>query len=391
MTVRGQHIVGVGKNTEASHVEDLGDVAILPGLINVHCHLEFSQLSRPIAWSGDSFVAWIDAVIEWRRSATAADDQYWKKAIQAGLDECLAAGVTCVGDIVTVDSAVGCYEGYPGRAVLFRELLGLTGERAAGLRGTAAQHVTSCPNSERIVAALSPHAPYTTRLDLVREAAVLSRRYRFPVAMHLAESHEELELLHSRSGPLVQLLRERGAWDDQAISAGVSCADFIEALSHADRALLVHGNYLSRGHWQQIAQNSDRMVVVYCPRTHQYFGHPAYRLAEMLAAGVPVAIATDGRSSNPDLNLLQDLRAAARWHPDVDPAAILRAGTVTAAEAVGLGQERGTLRPGKLADMTVVSVEPSGGRDPWSALFAGDCCPHRALLRGVEFELDGAD
>jgi cytosine/adenosine deaminase-related metal-dependent hydrolase len=384
--VRGNRIVEVGRHVSASAIEDMGDVAILPGLINVHCHLEFSQLQRPIGEPRPLFADWIRQVIQWRLTAVQSDSQpYWQEAIRIGLRESLAAGVTCVGDIVTADDAVECYAEYPGQAVLFRELLGLAVDRAAGLRTIARNHVGQTPPAQgQPLRALSPHAPYSTRLDVVHDACQLSCQHRFPVAMHVAESQEELELLNSGSGPLFQLLAELGAWDQAALPVPTTCAQYIDCLSHAHQALVIHGNYLTPSEWDQLAQNSIRMVAVYCPRTHHYFGHQAYQLAEMIKAGVKVAIATDGRSSNPDLNLLDDLRAAARWHSDVDPAVILRAGTLTAAEALGCAQDRGSLQPGKRADLVTVPLNHSTYRDPWSALFGSDDPVQRVYVGGTE-------
>jgi cytosine/adenosine deaminase-related metal-dependent hydrolase len=376
-------IVELGKST-AEGVEDLGDVALLPGLINVHCHLEFSQLDSPLGSPSIPFADWIRRVISWRQSVAANDDTYWIQGIGAGLNECLAAGVTCIGDIVTVDNAHACYQQYPGQSFLFRELLGLTRERSARLSEIARLHVTATSERDlRFVAGLSPHAPYTTPIGIIRDAAQLSRQFRFPVAMHLAESQDEIELLRSHSGPLVDLLEELDAWDPRAVPRTTTCRDYVDALSQSHRSLLVHGNYLGATDWEQIAQHADRMSVVYCPRTHHFFGHSRYRFADMHRAGVKVAIATDGRSSNPDLNLMEDLRAAARWHTDVDPAVILRAATLTAAEALGCEKDRGSLQFGKLADMIAVPIDPRIP-DPWEALFDSHAPPARVFLRGEE-------
>ena len=150
--IQGNRIVEVGRHVTAAAIEDLGDVAILPGLINVHCHLEFSQLQRPIGVPGLPFADWIRQVIHWRLAAANTDCRpYWQEAIRIGLRESFAAGVTCVGDIVTVDDAAECYADYLGQAVLFRELLGLAVDRAAGLKTVARNHVAESQTASRPV------------------------------------------------------------------------------------------------------------------------------------------------------------------------------------------------------------------------------------------------
>ena len=117
------------------------------------------------------------------------------------------------------------------------------------------------------------------------------------------------------------------------------------------------------------------MSLVYCPRTHAYFQHAPYPLAEALAAGVRVALGTDSRASNPDLDLLAEMRFVARAYPTIDPHDVLRMGTLAGAEALGREDEVGSLTPGKLANMVAVPL-PEDVRgtpnDVLAAIFAND-------------------
>ena len=80
-------------------------------------------------------------------------------------------------------------------------------------------------------------------------------------------------------------------------------------------ALVIHGNYLDDEEIAFLAGHAERMAVVYCPRTHAWFGHVPYPLEKLLAAGVPVALGTDSRASSPDLSMLAEMRHVARRHP----------------------------------------------------------------------------
>jgi cytosine/adenosine deaminase-related metal-dependent hydrolase len=202
----------------------------------------------------------------------------------------------------------------------------------------------------------------------MRKVCELSAQERFPVAMHLAESLAELELLASQSGPLVEQLQSMKAWHPGAIPRGIQPRNYLELLASAHRALVIHGNFLNDGDWQLLASRRDRMSVVYCPRTNSYFRHGRYPLAEMLAAGVRVAIGTDSLATNPDLSLLAELRHIAREHPAVPPEEVLNLGTLAGAKALGLGDRLGSIAPGKEASLVVVSLDSAA--DPWSALTA---------------------
>jgi len=190
--------------------------------------------------------------------------------------------------------------------------------------------------------------------------------------MHLAESREELELLQSHAGPLVELLQSLGAWHPGELPMGLRPLDYLRQLATAERALVIHGNYLGRDEIELLGSQRERMSAVYCPRTHAYFGHEAYPLAEMLTAGVRVAVGTDSRASNSDLSLFEELRHIIQHHRGVAPADILRMGTLAGAEALGIEQEFGSITPGKRAGLVVVPLGDSNS-SPYDAIFTS---PH---------------
>ena len=126
-------------------------------------------------------------------------------------------------------------------------------------------------------------------------------------------------------------------------------------LTRAPKSLVVHGNYLDYSELAMIARQAGAMSLVYCPRTHAHFKHKPYPLAEALSLNVPVCLGTDSRASNPDLSLLSEMREAARRHPGVSPEAVLRMGTLSGAEALGL-TDVGAIRPGALADFVSIPL-----------------------------------
>jgi len=228
---------------------------------------------------------------------------------------------------------------------------------------------------------LSPHSPYTVHPELLRKACELSAKQQIPLAMHLAESMEELELLRSHSGPLVERLKALGAWHPGSLPRGMRPLDYLETLATAHRVLVIHGNFLVREEMEFVAARREKMSVVYCPRTHAHFPHGEYPLAEMLACGARVAVGTDSRATNPDLSVLAELRHVARHHPAVTPEAILKMGTLHGAEALGLADELGSLTPGKQAALAVVPLPEEEG-DPYDLLFGSDA-PAGKLKRDI--------
>jgi aminodeoxyfutalosine deaminase len=363
LVVSGDGIVEVGGGLSVGRMVDLGDVVVLPGLVNAHTHLEFSGLESPIGTPGASFADWLREVIAYRREG--AFQPY--AATLAGLDESAAAGVTTIGDIATVlPELLFDREPGTGHVTSFTEFIGLGAVRAEAeaerLPGLAVRRAGA-----GVVRGLSPHAPYTVRPELFEAIVRTACEHELPVAFHLAESREELRLLVDGDGPLVDLLRGMSVWDDAAIPRGTRPLDYLRPLARLRRALVVHGNYLDDEEIAFLAAHAERLTTVYCPRTHAYFGHEPHPLPRLLAAGARMALGTDGRCTNPDLDLLAEMRQVARAFPELSPERIVRLGTIDGAAALEMTAECGTLLATKRADFVALST-PSSTDDPYEAV-----------------------
>jgi cytosine/adenosine deaminase-related metal-dependent hydrolase len=291
--------------------------------------------------------------------------------------------VTTLGEIATSDWPIDAVSDLPVGGVVFRELLGLSPERVEPLYHAACSHLARASLGTGWRAGLSPHASYSVHPDLLARAVDLALRAEVPLAMHLAESREELQLLASQDGPFVPLLEGLNAWYPGAIPRGARPMDYLRILAKAPRVSVIHGNYLADDEIEFLGEHADRMSVVYCPRTHRFFQHRRYPLDRMLAAGVRVALGTDSRGSTPDLSLLAELRQVSRDFPEVAPAQILRMATVRAAEALGEDPGKGTLAEGNPADLVFVALPDREG-DPYELLLDAET-PILATIRGGEF------
>jgi aminodeoxyfutalosine deaminase len=377
VTIAGGRIVAVGENQSGRPPRDLGDVALIPGLVNAHTHLEFSTLEKPIGQAGMPFPEWIRAVVEHRREQgkklvveTDGFQRFRRRAAQAGLKELQAGGTVAVGEIATPGWPRECFPASGLNVTMFLELLGLDPKQASSLSSMGSSFVADVIDAgPALRPGLSPHAPYTVSIDLLGDICATSAGERVPVAMHLAESQEELQLLFEQSGPLVEVLKSLGAWYPEAFPVTSRPIDYLQRLSVAHRALIIHGNYLADNEIEFLGGWRSTMSVVYCPRTHEYFGHKSYPLARMLAAKVRVAVGTDSLATNPDLSLFSELKTICRNHRDVSPDAILRMGTLSGAEALGIERDFGSITPGKLARLAVVPLAVTAG-DPYGLLFS---------------------
>jgi len=343
VVVRGDRIEAIGPASQIPADEDLGNVALLPGFANAHTHLDLSDALGKCPPSHD-FVAWLRQVIAHRRSQTPKDVD---RAIAAGIEQLLRSGTTMVGDISADGSSWTPLTNAPLRAVVYREVLGLTEERGRASLFAADQWRLARLNerSPACIPGFSPHAPYSVHRTVFHEfwEETFADDWQPPIAVHFMESAEEVELIEQRSGPFVQFLKDMGVWEPEGLIRSWS-----EVLKVGGP--LIHGNFLPPG-------TAITQPLVYCPRTHASFGHPPHPFRTVRTPAI--ALGTDSLASNPDLNILEEARFIARFDPNYNSAALLRHLTLDGAKALGFDAVAGSLTPGKSADLVVLPLPDS--------------------------------
>jgi cytosine/adenosine deaminase-related metal-dependent hydrolase len=347
-------IAGVGRGQPSGKVHDLGDTIILPGLVNTHTHLEFSDLDRPLP-AGGGLPAWIERVVVMRRSRAASgtdEAARLRAAVASGLEQSAAAGVTAIGEIATASHPLACREGPLVR--VFREALGLSPAATRAGRSALRRDLDRM-NGEGTCIGISPHAPYSVAESLGREVVGEAVRRRLPVMMHLAESRDEAELLATGGGDFRTLLEQLGAWQPESPPRLLPLADWITLLAKAPRGVVVHGTFLPEDQTalSRLARHRDRLCVVVCPRTTLALSGRLPPVEAFRAAGIRVAIGTDSRASNPDLSVLAECRALVEGGV-VSPREVLTMATRHGAWALGFERRCGILAPGRPADLAIL-------------------------------------
>jgi cytosine/adenosine deaminase-related metal-dependent hydrolase len=368
VTVRGETIDAVEPKGSRTADVDLGNAAIIPGLVNAHTHLDLSGARGAIPPS-PAFVEWLRRVVAFRH-AQALETTY--ADILAGVAELMRCGTTLIGDINSTHSRPSplATDDYYW-SVDFFELIGLSHERtesavAEGMKWASKPLVNWRGLHRR--RGLSPHAPYSFHFEFIHK---LARIGLWPLAIHLAESLEELELLEAHRGPFVPFLAERGAWVPSGLAW--SPEHVLKLCEGKSPVLLIHCNYLSPD--AQIPPNAS---IVYCPRTHAAFGHPPHPFREFLRRGVRVCLGTDSLASNPDLDILAEARFVHERYPDFPGDQLLRMIALSGAEALGWAHETGSLEPDKSADFVVLPLPNRDDADPYRLVFESDEPPGAA-------------
>jgi len=345
-----------GPRTEGLRTRDPRDsgtdcCVILPGLVNAHTHLELAWMAGLVPPS-DSMGRWIRALMALRRKEPPPDDVQ-RQAAAAAVSDARACGTAALGDIGNTLLAADALADADMPSVLFHELIGFgPGDARARAREGARRVMQAVRLPVR--PGLAPHAPYSVSPDLFRAVADEAGAHRLPSSVHLAESREEVDFLMTGGGEISETLKQLGAWNDAWSPPGLDPVEYLDRIGVLRPGLLVvHGTQLSS---HAAARLADRgCVIVSCPRSNRWVGAGDPPLDAFYASGAPVTFGTDSLASAPDLDLFGEL-AAARALSSVPAAMLLESATRRGAEALGFGQELGTIEPGKRADLIAVSI-----------------------------------
>jgi len=376
VVIRDGRIEAVGRSAELGRGEHHAGAAIVPGFINTHTHLEYAVYAG--FGDGLSFAPWLATHIE-RKSRIGREEM--EAIARLGAAECLASGVTTVADASFVGAAAHACSALGLRAIVYLEVFGRDPDEALTRYREKLEYVGPAL-SERVSVGVSPHAPYTCATEVYAACMSLD----VPVMTHLNESMDELEWLLRGEGPMtpvsdllvdpdgrtgIRRLAEAGILDERIVAAHCVKVDAeeIELLAHSD------------------------VAVAHCPRSNALLGCGVAPLAELRAAGLRVGVGTDGVSSVPSHDYFEELRAvvaAARARTEradaLSPAEALELATIGGARALGLDAETGSLRPGKRADLAVVSLSGSSylpWEDPAAAVVYGGS-PGRVVATVVD-------
>lgn len=329
------------------------DAAILPGLVNTHTHLELTGFAG-LAEEAD-FPSWIRRIRGLKGERKA---EQFLEAARAGLAACHRAGVTTIADTGDSGAVIQALAEAGGSGIAYHEVFGphpdQLQESLAGLHRRLAELRPFV--SARVRLGLSPHAPYTVSAPLYAAAARLAEREGLPVAVHLAESEAESELVHEASGPFAEAWTARGIpLPELPGRSPVALLDELGVLT--ERTLAIHVVQAGPADVTRLARSGA--AVAHCPLSNRRHAHGMAPLAAFLEAGLRVGVGTDSEASVGALDLLAEARAA-RALAGLGALDTLRLVTSGAARAIGLEGEVGALRPGAWGDVAVVTIGASG-------------------------------
>jgi aminodeoxyfutalosine deaminase len=388
VAVSGNRIVDFGsfddiKTRNAGNILDLGEQVILPGLINAHCHLDYTCLRGKIS-PQKSFADWVQA-INAAKSELSPED--YVASINAGFEEAKRFGTTAMANLTAFPELIPQIQP-PVRTCWFAELIDIRApERANELVDSVIEPLRSLEcadmsalSKRRHVAALqtqhwglAPHALFTASRDLFRRCEEIAQNDNILLTTHLAESHEEMEMFRDASGPLYEFIKGIGRpMDDCGNETPLEL--FLDSIGSGGspnrlRAIQVnrpylswivaHLNELTESDFELLERSNSKFHVVHCPRSHNYFDHSPFAFERLRSFGFNICLGTDSLASNESLSLFAEMRAFQKEFPSVSAEEIFPMVTVNPARALRYENALGQIRPGFGADLIAVPCSTS--------------------------------
>lgn len=350
---------------------DLGEAILLPGLINTHTHLELTAMRGFL--ENCQFAAWIDKLRQSRNEVL--DDAMLLDSARFGIAEGIQAGITTYADTCSSGVVMQAMRELGVRGIMYQEVFGPDPSQSVGAMRELEERVEKLrgARTELVSLGVSPHAPYTVSDALYDAAAKFANDRDLPLAMHIAESEAENEIVVSGGGEFADRWRRRGIPVERRARSPIALLEKHDALERGP--LLIHCVRVDDADIAIMARH--RCAVAHCPASNAKFGHGIAPLLPIMAAGIRVGMGSDSVASNNRMDILDEARlavlihrAATRKHDAFGAHQALELATIGGARALGLESRVGSLDVGKDADLVAFRIDisrttPIG--DPYSA------------------------
>lgn len=345
------------------HIIDGTDLVALPGFINSHTHAAMTLLR---GYADDMpLMDWLEKKIWPLEARLTGEDVYWGTML--AIVEMIRSGTTCFADMYFfMERAAQAVEKTGMRALLSRGLIGVGPDKDKALdESRELVQYWNQRGPSRIKFNLGPHAPYTCPPDYLKLVVELAGELGVGMHIHLAETMQEVtDSLRIYGQTPVAQMESLGMFQHHVIAA--------------------HCVHLNQQDIEILARN--RVGIAHNPESNMKLASGVAPVPSLLRAGIPVALGTDGASSNNNLDMMQEMRSCALLHKvtNMDPTVVpayqaLQMATIHGAKALRLDDQIGSLEPGKRAD--IILVRTNGAH----------CLPRYDLIANLVYAAHAAD
>ncbi len=352
-------ILGIEQSTDIGSADvQYYPGAIIPGLINAHCHLELSHLAG-VSPTGTGLITFLLRVVHHR----AQDPQQISDAIDSYDRQMWESGIQAVGDICnTLDTSPRKahskirYHNFIEMFDLWQE--DQTEAHFQNYRQVFEEMYLKIHDKKSAV----PHAPYSVSPLLFSKINQLNASLNdISISIHNQETSAENQFIRDATGPFVDFYRQLGIQSHTQKPYGKNSINYaLEQMNPAQNILLVH-NTLSREEDICFAQKwSDQIYWVSCPNANLYIENrlPDYRL--FTEAGAKICLGTDSMTSNWQLSIWEEMKTIKKYQSGIPEEELLRWATINGARALGFESDLGSLEVHKKPGILIAPADQNG-------------------------------
>jgi cytosine/adenosine deaminase-related metal-dependent hydrolase len=328
---------------------------LMPGLINAHVHIEFSANKTDLSY-GD-FMSWLYSVIENREDLMGGCNG---KCMGKAIDSMLDSGITTFGAISSHGLDLDACANAPQNVVYFNELIGSQASMADTLFTDFLGRLDASKSikKDNFFPAVAIHSPYSVHPILIKKALDIVKSEKLKLTAHFMESQAEKDWLQDSDGEFKKFFQD-------LLKQSNNACDSKEFLQYFDNfpTLLTHVVKADSQHLDTISTNNH--TVIHCPISNRLLGNGILNIKELNDKNISWIVATDGLSSNYNLDLFEEMKVSLFMHSDAPllqfAQALLDGVTKNAAKALGLNT--GEIKEGKNADMLVLDLDKEPNKE----------------------------
>ena len=347
-------------------VRDFGTAAIIPGLIDLHTHMENSVLRGIVP--DQPYISWIQSV---RAAGAKLDVHDWHSSAVLGSLEALSAGVTCVCDMSNTGASCSVISKMGMRGIVYREVGAMDKRRVGDAMRMARNDIarwSELVDSERIRIGIAPRETYDCHPAIFSLASQVAREESIPLSVYVAESREEYDFIRYGSSALsVASAGDRRGFVEVPpwLPTGVSPVRYVLNWNafEADNVIAVHCVHVDSEDIRKLKEHDVAIAV--CPRCSAQLSMGVAPIPEFLRSGLRVGLGTGYSVSTNASDIIKEMRVGLLLNRAVNPgrfiatSTMLRLATIDAARALKMDDKIGSIEIGKFADMAVVDLSDS--------------------------------
>lgn len=359
-------------------VRDFGKSALMPGLIDLHTHVENAVMRGAV--HDVPYTTWVMSTVEIGSKMAVAD--WYDSAVLGGL-EALSSGITCIADITASGAAGVAAQRLGMRGVIYREVGAMDKHRINFAMSQAENdiyHWRQEVDADRVTIGIAPAAIYACHPSVFTRVSELAQRENLPVAIHVAGNREEYDFVRYGSSPFsVHVMGEdRGyveipPWLPTGTTPVKYAAEW--GAFEADNVMAIHCVHVDDADVKKLKEYDVSVGV--CPRCNAQLGMGVAPIDKFLQAGLRLGLGTDSPAATDTIDMMEEMRLGMLIQRAINPkvflgaASMLEMATLGGAKALRIDDKVGSLDIGKQAD--IIAVDLSGSHqapatDPIAAI-----------------------